>query len=242
MLVRGSSVNERGSDLLASRQQLRGGRLIAAGLVALLLLGAGVVVGRSAAPGQPLEEEALPRSAGASRVVEGVPVGYVQSEPGAVAAAGNFSRVLGEKANFDPAFGERAYPIFTVPEVRDDLLRRARGFAANVEDAAALANDPGVTLRGVPLGYRVESYTPSEATVSVWYAAIGVGTPEVPMSTAWGTDRLTLVWADGDWKISAISSAAGPEPPSNATARADSTLAASINGFTPFSYLGDKTR
>lgn len=239
MLVRGSSVNERGSDLLGPRQRRRGGRVIAAGLVALVLLGVGVVIGRSAAPREPVEERALPGSAGASRVVEGVPVGYLQSEAGAVAAAGNFTRVLGEKANFDPAFGERAYPIFTVPEVRDDLLRRAQGFAANVEDAAALANDPGVTLRGVPLGYRVESYTPADATVSVWYAAIGVGTPEVPMSTAWGTDRLTLVWTDGDWKISAISSTAGPEPPSNATDSADSTLAASINGFQPFSYLTD---
>ena len=197
----------------------------------------GVALGRrSVQPPAQVPAEPVPGTgAGPARVTEGVPVGYSRSEEGAVAAAANYTRVLGDKANLDPAFGERAYPQFAVPAVAEDLLRRSRESSASGIGKEAVVGE-GVALRGAPLGYRVESYIDDAATVSVWYVAVGVGPPHLPMTTAWGTDRISLAWLDGDWKIADISSSAGPEPPSSVADPADSDLAAAINGFTPFTY------
>src|SRR5690606_13674556 len=112
--------------LLAPRRDRRGrGAVAAVGLAVLVVLAVGVWLGRATAPG----EELAPRKAegsgpGPSRTVSGVPVGYSRSEAGAVAAAANYTAVLGGKQNIDPAYGREVYPVVALPEVVDDLLER----------------------------------------------------------------------------------------------------------------------
>jgi hypothetical protein len=227
------------NDLLAVTRPERRGRLAAGLLGALLVLGVGVTLGRATSPGATTLQPEPASEPGPVNLAAGVPSGFERSEAGAVAAAANYTVVLGGKANLDPAYGETTYHRFALPEARDDLLRRAQDFAATVEDAAHLAADPALALRAAPLGYRVEQYSADEAIIDVWYAAVGVGTAELPMTTAWGTDRFTLRWAEGDWKVASITGHTGPEPPTGT--EPDAGLAAGINGFHDFTYLAGQT-
>lgn len=205
-------------------------------LAVLVVLAVGVAIGRASSRATPAEgssSDAAPP--GPTRLVEGIPVGYDRSAVGAVAAAANYTVVLGGKDNMDPAYGDRVYPVFTLPVVTNELLQRSRDFAGTLDDPAARVGDPELVLRTAPMGYRLDAYSDDEATVTVWAVAAGAGTKVLPLATAWGTERLTLRWSEGDWRISAIERESGPTPVDGVPASAD--LAARMNGFEPFTYL-----
>ena len=224
-------------DLLAPRRG-RGRLGLAAGaaLLALVLLAAGAAIGRATspndAPGSGAQDVV---DAGPARVVNGVPVGYARTEAGAVSAAANYTAVLGGKENLDPSFGEETYPVLAEQEVVDELLVRSREFASTVNDPGALVSDPQLVLRAAPVGYRVDEYYDDEATVTVWAVVTGTGTQALPLTTAWGTERLTLRWIENDWRITAIDRESGPTPPEDG-ATAPANLAGRMTGFEPFVY------
>jgi hypothetical protein len=224
------------ADLLAPPRGRRGSWVVAGGLLAVLVvLAIGVFIGRASAPEPDVAQSPVTTAGpGPSRVVEGVPVGYARTEAGAVAAAGNYAVVLGSKDNVDPAYVERVYPVFALAPVVDDMLARSRDFASTVADPSRLAADPALVLRAAPMGYRVESYTADEARVAVWSVVTGAGTAELPLATAWGTERLTLRWEQDDWRIAAIDRESGPTPIDGAATPAETV--ARMNGFVPFTY------
>lgn len=218
----------------SGRSRRRG--LLAAGAVAsLLLLAAGLYIGRTTAPDAPVD--GAPAGPGPTRLVEGVAVGYARSQQGAVAAAANYTTVLGDKRNLDPGFGQRVYPVFALPDVVDELLQRSRDFAARHGGATGLAADPRLVLRAAPVGYRLERYTPDEAVIAVWAVVAAAGTAELPLATTWGTEQLTLRWVDEDWRIAAITRASGPTPPQHGTDPVPANLADEVAAFEPFVYL-----
>ncbi len=231
MLSRVRSKSRHGGGGTGTRQWKLGAAL----LVLLVAFGLGVVTGRTGTPATPGPEAQAGRWPGPGREVNGVPVGYERTPAGAVTAALNYTALLGNKANIDPSWGQRAYEVFALQEVRDDLLARSRAFANTVADASALAADASLVLRAAPLGYRLDRYTDDEAVVSVWAVATGVGTPQLPMTTAWGTERLTLRWVNGDWRVAAITSESGPRPPDGSV---DPEIAEQMTAFTPPRYHG----
>lgn len=224
-------------DELSSRRTRRGPLLAGAGLIALVVLALGVWLGRATAPGDKTtrapSESVGP---GPAEVVKGVPVGYARTRDGAVAAAANYTAVLGSKQNMSPAFGAEAYRAFALPDVVDDLTDRAERFSESVDDAAALAANSAIALRAAPLGYRIDDYSSDAATITVWAVAMGVGTHEFPLSTSWGTEQLTLRWTDGDWKVAGIVGGDGPEPVGSTATVAEPDAAVRINAFEPFVY------
>jgi hypothetical protein len=120
-------------------------------------------------------------------------------------------------------------------EMARDLSARSEDFAIRVPHAPRLATDPALVLRAAPVGYRLEQYTGSEARVAFWAVAIGAGVPGLPLTTAWGTEVLTLRWVAGDWRIAAIDRTSGPVPPDSG-GEATAVATARMQQFQPFGY------
>ena len=96
---------------------------------------------------------------------------------------------------------------------------------------------PVIVLRAVPVGYRVEQYSPVEATIAVWYVGIVGSGATVQPQQSWRTQTVTLVWEDGGWKVSSFASSAGPTPPLATTeTEAPGELFAAIPRFQEFAY------
>jgi len=88
---------------------------------------------------------------------------------------------------------------------------------ASAQTRAKLGADtvprPVIVLRSVPIGYRVEHFSKSEATVAVWYVGIVGSGATVEPQQSWRTQIVSLVWERGTWKVSAFQSSPGPTPP-----------------------------
>jgi hypothetical protein len=166
---------------------------------------------------------AAPGAAGPRGMADGVPVGYADTQPGAVAAAVNY-----EMARSRPDY-------ITDQSVRHTVLGHVMSAAAlpaqiTSDDAnaaqamQALGLSPGGQgpngaswiVHSAPLGVQVTSYSSQVATVNVWMAEIAgvVGDPNtvLPPSGSYTTYALTLSWQSNDWKIASIATHSGPVP------------------------------
>lgn len=136
---------------------------------------------------------------GPLRVVDGVGVGFTHSEPGAEAAAAHYLLEL-ERA-IDTLEVQRAAAVAelvaTAPE--------AGQFDARAAAAVALERSDGAPLRRVAISTEPVSYSPTGAQVTVlecWIYATA------SREAVWAIERVSLVWRQGDWRVSAITGAA----------------------------------
>jgi hypothetical protein len=214
-----------GASLRAAARQSRLLLTVLAAAVALLLMVAlWTAVSRGHSAGRPLPHAGTAMgAAGPRRVVDGVPVGYADSQAGAVAAAVNY-----ELARSQPAF-------ITDETVRHAVLTQimaSSALQAEITSDDSSANGAmralGLTPAGqgsggstwvehsAPLGIQATSYSPQVATINVWMAEIAgiVGDPTsvLPPSGSYTTYVLTLTWQHGDWRIASIASQPGPVP------------------------------
>ena len=80
-----------------------------------------------------------------------------------------------------------------------------------IEDVRRAVRAAPVVVRPVPIGYRVDRFSPPRAAVSVWGVALfGSGTYE-PVSQ-WATSTIDLVWQRDAWKVAAMRNRGGPSP------------------------------
>jgi hypothetical protein len=112
---------------------------------------------------------------------------------------------------------------------------------ASAQTRAKLGADtvprPVIVLRAVPVGYRVEQYSPEEATVAVWYIGIVGSGATVQPQQSWRTQIVGLLWEDGAWKVSSYASTAGPTPALTTTeADPPGALFSAIPRFQEFAY------
>jgi hypothetical protein len=182
--------------------------LVLAGL--LLVVGAAFVIGRATAsdssPEQTDERDAED-GAGPSGTTNGVPVGFSQSEDGAVAAATIFARA-----------------IATIPLDTDAYKETIRTLAAPewLSDAEALADNSltflverygqGAASTFSPIKYRIQKYSDTSATVALWGVTLGSGPKVQQPEESWVTGTIELVWVDDDWRVAGQSSSVGPTP------------------------------
>jgi hypothetical protein len=188
------------------------GRSGALGIVALAVLGSVVVIllatrapgSGEGAPSAPTPSQASEMPTRAAAVTTAIAALYGLSVP-AVIDRQRFRAVLQRVA----APGSRA--------------RVAALFGA-VEPAvaAAFSRRPRV-LRGAPLGYRLERFSATAASVSIWTVAIAASPGFAPQSQ-WRTVRVDLTWTEAGWKVTGGRGANGPAPstplPALATAAA----------------------
>jgi hypothetical protein len=211
------------------------------GLAALALLALGIAIGsRIAAPGR--DASPGPATAPATptpRTPTGQRTQPERTEEGAVAAAASAVELLDGPALLDSARIRRLVGRIAASSARSALEAAYAQGAAEVRSRLALDSAPApvVILRSALAGYRVESYTPSAATVAIWRVGIVGSGASVQPQQSWRTETVSLVW-EHCWKVTSFASTPGPTPPlpqaAETTAAGD--LFTEIPRFEPFSH------
>ncbi|MFD6887301.1 hypothetical protein [Streptomyces sp. NPDC059957] len=177
----------------------------------------------------------------------GIPKGFAQTEQGAQSAAANYAVALGS----DGMFRKNTRHTLVAGIYTPDAASRMRTPQDEAYSAPFLAklgldangNPPqgsSFVTRAVPVGTRVDSYAPTNATVSVWYTGlIGMSGPKStdPVRTTWKTWTFELVWSSGDWKVVSDSQQDGPAPvPGDAVASPSEDISKAVKEFGGFTY------
>lgn len=183
-------------------------------IVAALVLG--LVLGRLSGHGDGSPAPALPDPPGPTRLESGgVGVGYAHTRAGAIAANANYQQAFADAAILRRGELRRRIEAVATPDYVPAML------AGNEPGAQRLAaGEIGRGLRegvptaylGMPVLYRVLSYSPQRAVIRTWgFTVLGNATRAEP-GAYFGTSRTELVWLEGDWKIADTSAAFGPSP------------------------------
>lgn len=181
------------------------------------------------APAFELANAQPPTASGPERHPADTPSGYVDTEPGAVAAAANFLG-LSEAALLD---GSGDWSTL-VNALAIEPLRSQALAARPAERLFARARAAGPWFaRGWRLGYRIDAYAPSAARVGVWTFGIAVG--QIPTVSDWSTTTMQLRFTAGGWKIASSHVSPGPTPPpASAPQQAKNAFVSAAARFTAF--------
>jgi hypothetical protein len=220
-------------------------RILLAGAGALIALALGIAIGtRMASPGtstRVVTERAAPTTRAAQ--APGRPAtrtaSSARTRTGAVAAAARSITAFAGNVLLQPS---RLRAL--VARIASTASRRQLTEAfeeASAQTRAKLGADtvprPVIVLRAVPVGYRVEQYSPVQATVAVWYVGIVGSGATVQPQQSWRTQTVTLVWEHGAWKADSFASSVGPTPAlATSEAEAPGALFAAIPRFQEFAY------
>src|SRR5919108_5050419 len=191
----------------------RWGPAIPVVVIAIALL-AGFVFGRITAPST-VTVRTVPLAPGSTRVEAGVPIGYEHTRQGAVDAATAYAVTLNGPIVLDASALRAAEEVIATPDYRGPLEEQTAKALQALDSAYGIRSNASMgataVVRLVPIPYRVESYNPTEARVSIWavwlIAEEGILAPQ----QTWITTQLQLRWL-GDWKLSASGSHPGPVP------------------------------
>ena len=218
----------------------RSGLVPAAALAAIALLALGAVIGSRFASQQ---APAVAASAAADDAASAGPTragaaSSTRTRAGAVRAAASSITAFDGDVLLEPV---RLRAVVTRVASRASRPQLLVAFnEASAQTRAQLGADtapkPVIVLRSVPVGYRVERFSPDEATVSVWYVGIVGSGATVQPQQSWRTQVVELVWEVGAWKVSSFASSPGPTPPlsSGEVAQEPGDLFAAIPRFQEF--------
>lgn len=189
-------------------------RGVALALGALVVLLVGLLIGRASAPRDATETGAS-TDPGPTRTLASVPVGHARTREGAAAAVASYQRAFADAAILRPGVMRRRIEVVASPDYVQTML------TANSPGRERLAHGPiGEGVRhgiqtlyvGVPIGYRIESYSPRRARVLTWgFTLLGNASAVAPRAY-FGLTHTNLVWLDGDWKIAGTEASFGPTP------------------------------
>ncbi len=175
------------------------------------------------------------------------PEGFARDEQGAQSAAANYAVALGSDGMFKKSTRHALVDGIYAPDVAAGM-KGPQDQAYSPEFLAKLGLDAngappqGSTFvtRTVPIGTRVESYTPTAAKVSVWYTGlIGMsGTKSTdPVRTLWKTWTFELSWIGDDWKVVDDTQQDGPAPvPGDVPVSTSDDMSKAIKEFGGFTY------
>jgi hypothetical protein len=144
-----------------------------------------------------------------------VGVGFSRSREGAILASGNYQQAFAATAILRPGVLRRRIEAVATPSFAPTML------AANEPGTAQLAHGAfgeGVRAEvqsaffGVPVSYRVLSYSPSRAVIQTWGFTLLGNVDAVEPTAFFGLARTVLVWMAGDWKIADTRASFGPTP------------------------------
>jgi hypothetical protein len=190
-------------------------RLIAALAAAVIL---GLLLGRVTAPtgNPPPPSSSLEAPApGPTSQKAGVAVGFSRTREGAVLAAASFQEAFATQAVLRPGELRRRVEVVATPGFAPVMLEantpgterlRRSAFGEGIRGAIPSA------YFGVPVAYRVLSYSPDRAVVQTWGFTLLGNVSSVEPSAYFGLARTVLVWLDGDWKIEDTRASFGPTP------------------------------
>lgn len=224
-------------------ERRRSWRILAVFVAALALVGIGIAIGnRTAAPRRAAQPSAVTTSLSVTRTTPRPP------RPGRVPPAPTRASAVAAAARSITAFDG---DVLLQPAHLRAVIARIASAASRAQLTAAFAEasaqtraklgagtvpTPVIVLRSVPIGYRIERFSTSSATVAVWYVGIVGSGATVQPQQSWRTQVVSLVWEDRSWKVSAFRSSAGPTPPLSTAevAGSASDLFAAIPRFEEF--------
>jgi hypothetical protein len=213
------------------------GRLAVVGL-AVLLLAVGLAVGRwTAGTSAPAARNAAPASVHPAAPPARSSETGEHTRSGAIAAAASAMTALARpELLFDPARRRVVAGEVAAPAYAGELASLFdRGYDHMARELGG--GDPSrVLLRLVPLGHRVESFSPARARVAVWQVLL-IGAPGGRAVASWSTSRADLVWTRGGWRVAGFTSdepGPGPTVTNAATATSPEVFLARLDGVGPF--------
>lgn len=208
---------------------------------AVLVLAIGLAVGRWTAGGNPpvTSKVATSQRFPAPAPLPPTSAGDGQrTRSGAIAAAAAAMTSLARPdLLFDPARRRAVVSEVAEPGYAGELTSLFdRGYEHMARQFAG--SDPSLVLvRLVPLGHRIESFSPSQARVAVWQVLL-LGAPGGRVVASWSTSRADLVWTSGGWRVARFTSdepGPGPTVTNAATATPPEVFLARLAGIAPFS-------
>ena len=187
----------------------------------------------------------VPTAAGASRTEAGVPVGYPETQAGAVAAATNYLVAFTQPRMFQPLVRMQVLTVLAGPERAPELIRSVDPGMQRAAQTLQVDPNTGTSSMGelvsrlVPVGYKVVSYSNGRARVAIWgtsLAGVAGASSSVPVVNSWATDTVDLEW-DGDWKWAGFVEADGPTPVGTVNPPSPwADIADAATGFIPYGY------
>lgn len=145
---------------------------------------------------------------GSTDELNGVPVGYAQTEEGAVAAATNFGLVSTNDALWSRDAFIRAMESIAAPGWRDEARRQAE----NGYEFITQRYGPDADVSGAALRYDVLDFSSEHAVVKLWVLSVISGSKSPTVDEVWGTTIVRLIWIDGDWRVEETTNDTGPAP------------------------------
>lgn len=141
----------------------------------------------------------------------GLPVGFAHEEGGATAAAVAYATAPQRWLYFTDAQITAAVVEIATPAAAPRLTEEVVSDVSSARDQ--LGKSPGRVWWLVrPLAWRVDSYDPDEATVSVWTVTVLSAEEVAAPQCEWVTVTLELAWVDGDWRVDGVRDTPGPTP------------------------------
>jgi hypothetical protein len=187
-------------------------RLALAVLVAVVV---GVVLGRVSAPtAASVSREAVP-SPGPTRKSVGVGVGFSRTREGAVLASGSYQQAFADSAILRPSELRRRIEVVATPSFAPTMLAANEGGTAQLARGAfgdGIRAGVQSVYFGVPVSYRVLSYSSSRAVIRTWGFTLLGNVDAVEPTAYFGLARTVLIWTEGDWKIADTRASFGPTP------------------------------
>jgi hypothetical protein len=186
---------------------------------AALFLGAAVllmlafVIGRLSAPDD--KPQSTPPASATAVPGEELKTDFPRSKDGAIVASAAYQRALANPAILRPGGLKKRIEAITTPEYADTMVQ------ANQPGTDRLMAGPlGEGVRqglptvyvGIPIAYRVLSYSPDRARIQNWGSTIVGNVSTVEPVAYFGTGTIELVWLEGKWKVASSQAAFGPTP------------------------------
>jgi hypothetical protein len=203
--------------------QARAVAITLAAVLALCLIGVGVLIGRATAAGEGSSSDPI-------ALVDGIPVGVSDTPAGALAADDNYLAIEAQTDAQDPRlFGALVATAFT-PSARRTSLAQAAALRAS-DSSLISAYTAGARALAVVGARRLDSYSRARASVTTWLAGFVWGPTLQPRQT-WNLVNSKLVWHDGRWLLAQVNVEATPAPvPSIVYVDGNNNRAAAFNAL-----------
>ena len=136
---------------------------------------------------------------GPLRVIDGVSVGFADSQAGADAAAAHY--LLEIERAMDTLDAEWTSKVASLVSTRGE----ARAITAHAGAVIAWERSGGAPLRRVAISTDPVAYSPTAAQVTVlesWMYATNA------QEALWAVERVSLAWQNGGWRVTAITGGA----------------------------------
>ena len=163
---------------------------------------------------------------GPTRTTNGAPAGFAHTQPGALAAAASYVTSGQLLIDHDPLAASDAVRQMSSTATAERRASDALRQLAATREHLSHGSGP-ITYRQAAVSFRVDSYSPDRARITIWNVGVLSRADVAPPQAAWATSTLELVWERDDWHLDAETISPGPAPILN-----DSTPPATSAGFT----------